>query len=143
MKEYNLKINGTEYTVNIKSIEDNIASLTVNGSPYEVEVHGVATRPTKVVSKGVQTPTMQSDEPVVKPVSVSGSAHPLKSPLPGVLLDVMAREGDTVKAGQTLMVLEAMKMENNIEADRDGVIESIRVRKGDSVLEGDVLLTIK
>lgn len=143
MKEYNLKINGTAYSIFIKNVKDNVANLTVNGIPYEVEVEGIKTAPTKVVNKGIQTPTMQSDEPVVKPTNRSGSAMGLKSPLPGVILDVMVREGDAVKAGQTVLVLEAMKMENNIEADRDGVIERIEARKGDSVLEGDVLLTIK
>ncbi|MDL2320048.1 biotin/lipoyl-binding protein [Alistipes sp. OttesenSCG-928-B03] len=143
MKEYKLKINGSEYNVFIKNVNDGVASLTVNDTPYEVEVEGIKTAPTKVVQKGVQTPTLQSEEPVVKPASSSGSAMALKSPLPGVILDVVVREGDTVKAGQTLLVLEAMKMENNIEADRDGVIERISARKGDSVLEGDVLLTIK
>ncbi len=143
MKEYKLMIHGTEYNVDIISVKDNVANLTVNGAPYEVEVEGIKTAPTKVVNKGIQTPTMQSEEPVVKPVSRSGDAMGLKSPLPGVILDVMVREGDTVKAGQTVLVLEAMKMENNIEADRDGVIERIEARKGDSVLEGDVLLTIK
>ena len=143
MKEYNLKINGTEYSVFIKSVKDNVASLTVNGAPYEVEVEGIKTAPTKVVNKGIHTPTLQSEQPVAKPAAPSGSASPLKSPLPGVILDVIAKEGDTVKAGQTLLILEAMKMENNIEADRDGVIERINARKGDSVLEGDVLLTIK
>lgn len=143
MKEYKIKINGISYAVNINDIKDNIAQLTVNGAPYEVEVEGIATAPTKVVNKGVQTPTMQSAEPVAKPVKSTGDAAALKSPLPGVILDVIAREGDSVKAGQTVMILEAMKMENNIEADRDGVIERIQARKGDSVLEGDVLLTIK
>lgn len=143
MKEYKLKINGTEYNVYIKNVKDNVADLTVNGAPYQVEVEGIKTAPTKVVQKPIQAPTLQSEEPVVKPVSHSGNAMALKSPLPGVVLDVRAHEGDTVKAGQTLLILEAMKMENNIEADRDGVIERISVRKGDSVLEGDVLLTIK
>ena len=80
---------------------------------------------------------------MVKPVSVGGSATPLKSQLPGVIFDIKVREGDVVKAGQTVMILEAMKMENNIEADRDGVIEQIKAQRGDSVLEGDVLLTIR
>lgn len=143
MKEYKLKINGTEYNVDIKNVKDNVAHLTINGAPYEVEVEGIKTAPTKVVSKGIQTPTMQSDEPVVKPVSHSGTAMGLKSPLPGVILDVKVKEGDAVKAGQTVLILEAMKMENNIEADRDGMIERILAHKGDSVLEGDILLTIK
>ena len=143
MKEYNLKVNGNEYAVNITKIEDNAATLTVNGTEYTVEVEGIATQPTRVVNKGVQTPQMQSSEPVVKPVASGGASSPVKSPLPGVILDVMIREGDTVKAGQTLLVLEAMKMENNIDADKDGVVERVSARKGDSVLEGDVLLTIK
>ena len=73
----------------------------------------------------------------------AGSASALRSPLPGVILDVKVREGDTVKAGQLLMVLEAMKMENNIDAHQAGVVKSVNKRQGDSVLEGDVLLTIE
>ncbi|MCL2561221.1 MAG: biotin/lipoyl-binding protein [Rikenellaceae bacterium] len=144
MKEYNFKIGGTEYSVYIKSVKNNVASLSVNGTEYEVEVEGIKTVPTRAVSKGIQQPpAMQSTEPVVKPTSHSGTATQLKSPLPGVILDVRVKEGDEVKAGQTVMILEAMKMENNIEADRDGVIERITARKGDPVLEGDVLLSIK
>ncbi|MFA7201298.1 MAG: acetyl-CoA carboxylase biotin carboxyl carrier protein subunit, partial [Bacteroidales bacterium] len=63
-------------------------------------------------------------------------------PLPGVILEVTVKEGDTVKSGQKLVVLEAMKMENNIEADRDGVVTSIKVSKGDSVLEGAPLIIL-
>lgn len=143
MKEYKLKIRGTEYNVYIKNVKDNVANLTVNGVEYDVEVEGIKTAPTRVVNKGIQTPTMQSAEPVVKPAASGGDAMPLKSPLPGVVLDVKVKEGDAVKAGQTVLILEAMKMENNIEADRDGVIDRINARQGDSVLEGDVLLTIK
>lgn len=144
MKEYKLKINGTEYAVNIKSIEDNIASLSVNGAEYEVEVEGMVTRPSKP-TKVVQAPKApNSDQPVVvKAPAAASNAGAVKSPLPGVVLDVAVREGDTVKIGQKLLVLEAMKMENNIDSDRDGVVDAIKVRKGDSVLEGDVLITIK
>ncbi len=60
-----------------------------------------------------------------------------------MVLDVFVKEGDAVKTGQRLMLLEAMKMENNIESDKDGVVKSIVARKGDSVLEGDVLITIE
>lgn len=143
MKKYNIKINGTEYSVKIKSVEDKLVNLTVNDVPYEVEVDGITTNPTRMVSNEIKKPTMQSEEPVVKPVRASGNEHPLKSPLPGVILELKVKEGDTVKSGQLLLILEAMKMENNIEADRDGVIERINAHKGDAVLEGDVLLTIK
>ena len=69
-------------------------------------------------------------------------SSPVKSPLPGVILDIRIKEGDTVSVGQTLMVLEAMKMENNIDSDRAGVVKSVKVNRGDSVLEGDVLITL-
>ncbi len=142
MREYKLKIHGADYDVHVLSVKDGVATLTVNGTQYEVEVEGLQTSPTKVVSKGVQTPEMQSEEPVVPKVA-HATATGLKSPLPGVILDVKVKDGDKVTVGQTLMVLEAMKMENNIEADRDGIVEAIRIRRGDSVLEGDVLLTIR
>ena len=66
----------------------------------------------------------------------------IKSPLPGVILGVHVKEGDLVKVGVKLITLEAMKMENNINSDKEGVIKSIKVRQGDSVLEGDVLIEI-
>ena len=144
MKKYVVKIHGTEYAVKIKNVEGKTAQLTVNDVPYEVEIEGLTTNPTRVTTKtNIQQPVMQSEVPVTKPAPASGSAYPIKSPLPGVILDLVAREGDTVKPGQLLMVLEVMKMENNIESDRAGVIEKINFHKGDSVLEGDVLLTIK
>ena len=143
MKEYKLMVNGKEFAVNIIDIKDNVAHLTVNGAEYNVEIGGLNTAPKKVVNRGVQVPTLQSQAPVKKPAATGGSANPLKTPLPGVVLDIFVKEGDAVKAGQRVLLLEAMKMENNIEADRDGVIEKVNVRKGDSVLEGDVLLTIK
>lgn len=144
MKKYVIKIYGTEYAVKIKSVEGKTAQLTVNDTPYEVEVEGLTTNPTRMTTKTtIQQPVMQSEVPVSKPAPASGSAFQMKSPLPGVILEMAVKEGDTVKQGQLLLVLEAMKMENNIESDRAGVIEKINYHKGDSVLEGDVLLTIK
>ncbi|MDR1203033.1 MAG: biotin/lipoyl-binding protein [Tannerellaceae bacterium] len=146
MKKYKIKINGAEYEVNIHNVEDKIATLSVNDVEYEVEVEGITTNPTRMSTKPIvktDTPTMQSDSPIVKRAVKSGSAHAVKAPLPGVILDIKVNEGDTVKAGQIVLILEAMKMENNIEADKDGVIEKINYNKGDAVLEGDVLFTIK
>jgi Acetyl/propionyl-CoA carboxylase, alpha subunit len=148
MKKYKIKIQGSEYEVNIHSVENNLAHLTVNNVEFDVEIEGLMTNPTRMSTKSVMktsVPTMQSSSPVVKPVAApsSGSAHPVKSPLPGVILDIKVNPGDKVKNGQLVMILEAMKMENNIEADKDGVIETIKPSKGDSVLEGDVLFTIK
>jgi biotin carboxyl carrier protein len=80
--------------------------------------------------------------PVSKP-SVATAGSTIKSPLPGVIIQVIAKQGDTVKSGQKLLVLEAMKMENNILADRDGKISEIKVSQGQSVLEGADLIVIE
>ena len=132
MKEYKYKINGNIYKVAIGDIEDNIAHVEVNGTPYKVEME----KAPKAVVK-----------PVVRPASTSPAPAPtksgVKSPLPGVILDIKVNVGDTVKKGQTIIILEAMKMENNINADKDGKITAINVSKGESVLEGTDLVIIE
>ncbi len=143
MKEYKITINGNEYVTSV-SIEDGVANVTVNGQEFTgVAIEGLAKK-NKSMPRVAPRPAA-SDAPVVaapRPASTGGAGTPIKSPLPGVILDVFVKEGDAVKAGQRLMLLEAMKMENNIESDKDGVVKSISARKGDSVLEGDVLITI-
>ena len=147
MKEYKITINGNEYNVAINSIEDGHADVSVNGTQYNAKVDGMKAKPkVSVVQKPSVTPgnvhqPTQAAAPKAA-AAAGGSGSPIKSPLPGTILNIAVREGDTVKEGQMLLVLEAMKMENNIEADKDGVIQSIAVRQGDSVLEGDLLLTI-
>ena len=82
---------------------------------------------------------VQAAAPAAKP---AGEGKPVTSPLPGVIIEVSVKEGDTVAAGQKVAVLEAMKMENEIQADRAGVVTKINVNKGDSVLEGAAIVTI-
>jgi biotin carboxyl carrier protein len=143
MKEYKLKINGNEYAVVINSVEDNIAEMEVNGTPFHVELdRPVKSQAASRVNRPAPAPTSGSGAPVVSKPAVSGAAAAVKSPLPGVVLSVDVRVGDTVKTGQKLLVLEAMKMENNIDADRDGKVVAIKVAKGDSVLEGAELVII-
>ncbi len=148
-KEYKFKINGHDYEVGVGSVRDGVASVTVNGEAYSVELQSnTLLKPGPKKPVHVSPAVYSATAPVVPPKldqSVSttgGGGTPLKSPLPGVILDVKVREGDTVAAGQLLMVLEAMKMENNIDAPSAGVVRSIVKKQGDSVLEGDVLLTI-
>ena len=81
--------------------------------------------------------------PVVKPAAHSTGKSGVNAPLPGVILDIKVNVGDTVKRGQTIIILEAMKMENNINADKDGKVTAINVNKGDSVLEGNDLVIIE
>ena len=88
------------------------------------------------------TPSTATPSPRIAPApSTSGSS--VKCPLPGTVLSVKVAVGDTVAAGQTLVVLEAMKMENNIDADRGGVVKQVLVQQGATVMEGDVLIVIE
>ena len=137
MKEYKYKINGNLYKVSVGEIEKNIAHVEVNGTVYNVEMEEAA--PVKV-----SAPKPSSAPPVIsKPTSVSSGADAVKSPLPGVVNDILVKIGDTVNVGQTVLILEAMKMENNINAIKSGKVTAIKVNKGDSVLEGTELIIIE
>ncbi len=145
MKEYKYKINGNLYNVAIGDIEDNIAQVEVNGVPYKVELEKAAA-PVKVVSapRPSAAPRTESGEKVIaKPAPAAGGAYSVKAPLPGVVLSINVKVGDVVKAADTVVMLEAMKMENAIHAGRDGKVASVNVNNGDSVLEGAVLITIE
>ena len=148
MKEYKYTINGNVYKVTIGDIEENIAHVEVNGTPYNVEMEKVikttAPKPVRPVAAATAaTAAPAASAPVAKPAAPSTGKSGVKSPLPGVILDIKVNVGDTVKKGQTIIILEAMKMENNINADKDGKITAINVGKGDSVLEGTDLVIIE
>ena len=142
MKEFKYKINGNLYTVNINQIEDNIATVEVNGTPYKVELDKPAKKQIKPLTRPQAAPVTPAGEPVVSRPAAASVAGAVRSPLPGVILEINVSVGDTVKAGQKVAILEAMKMENNIDANKSGVVKSIVKRAGDSVMEGDVLITI-
>ena len=146
MKTYKFKINGNGYEVAINSVEGQTASVTVNGTPYTVELENAPAAPAPAAP--VQAAPAQS-APVQTPVAApapapaaSGTGKAVTSPLPGVIIAVKVNVGDVVKAGQEVAVLEAMKMENSIEATHDGTVTAINVAKGDSVLEGAPVVTI-
>ena len=145
MKNFKFKINGNSYEVEINNLEGNIANLEVNGTPYQVEIdREMQPIKTPKLVRNVNVPSTDSNPSIVKtssPASPKGVGT-IKSPLPGVILDITARVGDKVSIGQKLIVLEAMKMENNIDSDKEGTITDIKVSKGDSVMEGDVLIII-
>ena len=145
MKKFKFTINGNQYETEVLNIEENIAEIEVNGTLYKVEVDKTmkATKTPKLI-RNVAVPSTDSHPSVAKTSSPAGpkGAGSIKSPLPGVILEMFVREGDEVKMGQKLLMLEAMKMENNIEADKAGKVVSILKHKGDSVMEGDVLIII-
>ena len=139
MKSFKYTINGNVYKVIINSIEDTIAEVEVNGTPYKVEMN----KPTKKQVVTIKRPAQAAVAPIARPQQTSSVAGALRSPLPGVILEINCKVGDSVKRGQKLLVLEAMKMENAINADRDGVVKELKVNKGDSVLEGADLIIIE
>ncbi len=144
MKDFKFKINGNEYTVHVANVEGNVAEVEVNGTPYKVELDKELkqTKTPKLV-RPEAVPATDSHPSVAKTTSPgSATSGSIKSPLPGVILDVHVKPGDMVKVGQRLLMLEAMKMENNIDSDKEGKVIDVKVRKGDSVLEGDVLIII-
>jgi glutaconyl-CoA/methylmalonyl-CoA decarboxylase subunit gamma len=145
MKKFKFTINGNVYEVDIKNVDDNIAELEVNGTPYTVEVDkAIQSTKTPKLVRTASIPSTDSHPSVAKtssPVAPKGSGH-IKSPLPGTILEMHVKVGDVVKAGQKLLILEAMKMENSIDSDKDGKVTAIHRAKGDAVMEGDVLITI-
>ena len=142
MRTYKFKINGNEYNVEINSVEGNIADVTVNGASYKVEMDTpVAPAPAAAPA----TPATSAPAPAPAPAPAAAPAGPGKvitSPLPGVIIEVSVKEGQAVKAGQKVAVIEAMKMENEIQASCDGTVTAVLVNKGDSVLEGAEIVKI-
>lgn len=139
MKKYKFTIKGHEYDVEIKKFEENIAKIEVNGTLYSVEVH-------KEI-KSTKTPTLvrtNTPPPKSAPTLQSSSTiSTISAPLPGSIIEVLVKVGDNVKKEQKLIILEAMKMENSVLSEKDGIIKSIKVKTGDSVLQGDLLIEIE
>lgn len=150
MNKYQYKVQGVDYDVEIVNVEGNIAQVNVNGIPFEVELKqpiNPSTMPHKPVvaaPKPQQPAAVAQTEKSEKPAKETAAAKGMKvmAPLPGTITEVKVKVGDTVKDGDTVVVLEAMKMQNNIEAECNGTVTAILVSKGDTVMEGDALITI-
>lgn len=140
MKKIDLTINGNKYSVEIGNIDGNQIEVNVNGTFYnvelskDIEIPKTPTLISTVVNKAVKE-TIPEQAPSV-------ATRPINSPLPGVVLNVLVKEGDTVQRGQNLVIIEAMKMENEIKADGPGIVKRILVHKGDTISEGQTLVEI-
>ena len=142
MKEYKYTINGTKYEVAVGDIEENIVTVTVNGETYKVEMEKEAEpEKKKPVVKAVAS-AASDDAPATNKGAVN-KANAIKAPLPGVITDILVAEGDEEKAGDTVVVLEAMKMANNLAAEKDGKVTAVCVKIGESVMEDDALIVIE
>lgn len=151
MKQYKYTINGTQFDVTIDSIVGSKAKVEVNGIPFEVEMQGsslveeaLPTVSTEATPATTTPAAPTAETPAAAPAATSGpgAGTPVKAPLPGVVTKILVSAGQAVKKGDTVLVLEAMKMENNITAEADGSVTGICVSAGDSVMEGTTLLTI-
>ena len=144
MKEYKYTIDGNKYEVAINEVNDTTAKVTVNGAEYTVEWEKpVEEKPVVKVQPVAAKPATTAATPAAAPAAAAVNGHAIKTPLPGVIIDVKVNVGDAVKKGDTVVVLEAMKMENNINADRDGKVTAVQVAKGDTVADGAVLIVIE
>ena len=143
MKEYKYTIDGNKYEVAINEVNDTTAKVTVNGTDYTVEWEKPVEEKPVVKVQPVTAKPAAPATPAAKPAAAPVSGNAIKTPLPGVIIDVKVAVGDVVKKGQTVVVLEAMKMENNINADRDGKVVAIQVAKGDTVADGAVLVVLE
>ena len=148
MKQYKYKVNGAQYDVTIDSIVGNIAKVEVNGIPFEVEMQG-----SSLVEEDL--PTQVADETAAPAVAAApaaveaapaagapGAGAPVKAPLPGVVAKILVSVGQAVKKGETVLVLEAMKMENNLSAPCDGTVKALTCGAGDTVAKDAVLAVI-
>lgn len=152
MGKYNFRINGHDYQVDVNSVEGGIADVTVNGTDYKVELADAVPAPAQQAARPapqtVSAVTPQATAPAPQAAQTATASAPqgkgevVTAPLPGVILDIKVKVGDAVKAGQTVAVLEAMKMENEIESTASGTVTAVNAGKGDSVLEGAAIITI-
>ena len=152
MRTYSYNVNGAQYDVTIESIQGQMAKVNVNGVAFDVEMLGApitegalpaaapAAAPAATTAAAAQAPAAA---PAAAPAKgTAGAGTPVKAPLPGVVTKVLVANGQAVKKGDTVVVLEAMKMENNITAECDGTVSGVCCAAGDSVMEGTTLVTI-
>lgn len=140
MKKFKYIIDGKEYTVEIGNIIDNIAQVIVNGEDFNVELEAEPEPEKKPVLNRPVANEPEEESPSAANVNTD---HAVKAPLPGVITDILVHVGDEVKAGDTVVVLEAMKMANNIEAEKDGKVTAICIKQGESVMEDTPLVVIE
>lgn len=137
MKKFLIKVNGSQYEVEVEEIRDGSLPVPTTGVP------AVASAPATAVQ--TQTPVAVPSAPAAETkAAANGAVGAVKitAPMPGTILKVVANAGDKVKKGQVLVILEAMKMENEIVAPSEGLVATINVSRGTSVNAGDLLVSL-
>lgn len=152
--KYQLEINQKNYDVTISSFSENMARIVVNGESYDVRIGKSPDRSIAAVQPSItQSAPVQSDPPTPVPESAPAVSHlptiagPVEgerilAPIPGLILDIKVAVGETITAGQSVAIIEAMKMENSIVAHVSGTVRDIRAQKGSQVSTNDVIMII-
>ncbi len=142
MKNFKFTISGNDYEVEIQKLEGDTAEIEVNGTTYQVEIEQkkAFTKTPILVRPSVKNP--EGSHEIKKTATEKPSFYTVTAPLPGTIIEIKVKAGDKVKRGDKLLVYEAMKMENNLVAEKDGEIKAVKVSTGDSVMQGDVLFEI-
>lgn len=142
MKKFKFNIGGDEFDVELLSTEGNTLKIEVNGTEYEVVLNKEVVVPKTPILVRAEVPITKKESRIARNITKTTNIAVI-SPLPGTIVSVLVKDGDHVKLGQKLLTMEAMKMENNVIAEKDGIVRSLKVQPGDSVLQNDVLLEIE
>jgi biotin carboxyl carrier protein len=153
MEIYNFNINKNPYEVKIISIKGNLAEVEVNGILYDVDLEDVGGMEIPLLTKKIKTQAKQGQtieekksvqtSSVVQPLPQQGGANVIVSPMPGQIFKILVSNGEKIKNGDIVIIIEAMKMENQIRSSKDGVISKVHVNEGEVVPEGALLITLE
>lgn len=142
MKNFKFKIDNRSYAVDIMDVNEKTATVNVNGVIYEVEVDKKLKTSKPVMLRKDFVPSTEIIHASAKTTIETGKAI-IRAPLPGKIVDVPVKVGDRVSVGQTVICIEAMKMENNIRTDKEGIVTAVNVEAGVAVMDGEVLIEIE
>ncbi len=137
MKRFKFTIRGNQYETEIIKLEDSVATIEVNGTQYNVELEKEKSTPASV------RPNFSAKKGSISSASSGGGVLKVSAPLPGHIMKVFVKEGDMVRKDDSLLIYEAMKMENLLKAEKVGKIKSVKVKPGDTVLQDDILFEIQ
>lgn len=144
MNQHVFRIGGREYQAEVKELTPERATVVVDGTSYEIDlVHLGRRKVAEAVRAAAASPAAAAVAPPARPAPPGRGEGGVVAPMPGAILAIKTREGDSVVVGQTLLVMEAMKMENAITAPYAGTVTKIYVREGDATAEGDLLVDVE
>jgi biotin carboxyl carrier protein len=143
MRNFKFNIRGNDYEVDILKLEGNLAEIEVNGTMYQVEIERRKTESKTPILVRSAVPNNIAASDAKMSAGEKAVLSKITAPLPGNIMQILVKPGDKVKRGDKLLIYEAMKMENNLLAEKDGTVKVIKVNVGDSILQGDLLIEME